>query len=32
MQNMHEIELLKKEMIIQQQNAKLEYNELLLKR
>lgn len=31
MQNIHEIELLKKEMIIQQQKSKLEYNELLLK-
>lgn len=29
MQNIHEIELLKKEMIIQQQKAKIEYNELL---
>ena len=31
MQNTHEIEILKKEMIIQQQKAKLEYNDLLLK-
>ena len=31
MQNNYEIELLKKEMIIQQQNSKIEYNELLLK-
>jgi len=30
MQNTHEIEMLKKEMIIQQQKSKLEYNELLL--
>ena len=32
MQNIHEIELLKKEMIIQQQKSKIEYNELLLSR
>ena len=31
-QQTHEIEILKKDMIIQQQNAKLEYNDLLLKR
>ena len=31
MQNNYEIELLKKEMLIQQQKSKLEYNELLLK-
>ena len=30
-QQTHEIEILKRDMIIQQQNAKLEYNELLLK-
>ena len=32
MQQNYEIELLRKEMIIQQQSAKLEYNELLLKK
>ena len=32
MQQNYEIELLRKEMLIQQQNAKLEYNELLLSR